>query len=95
MKFSASALCLSLALCLVQGSVQARPQPVTRERAEATARHLVAGGRVVFGNLEREDGVPVWWIDVSIPGSRNVQAIRVDANTGRVISNTVETPVDR
>jgi uncharacterized membrane protein YkoI len=95
MKFAISAVCFAIALCLAQGSVLARPLPVTRERAEATARHLVAGGTVVFGNLERERGMPVWWIDVSIPGSRNVQTIRVDANTGQVISNTVESPEDR
>lgn len=90
------AACLSLALSLAQGAVQARPQPpVTREHAEATALKLVTGGAVIFGSLERQSGVPVWWIDVSIPGSRNVKAIRIDANTGRVVSNNVEPPVDR
>jgi len=34
-------------------------------------------------------------IDISIPGSRNVKAIHVDARTGAVLSNAVEAPEDR
>jgi hypothetical protein len=37
----------------------------------------------------------VWGFDVSIPGSRNLQAIEVDPQTGAVVSNTLEGPEDR
>lgn len=95
MKISAGAVSLSIALALFQSAVQARPLPITRERAEAKALSLVAGGTIVLASLEREQGAPVWWFDLSVPGSRNVRSIRIDANTGRVVSNTVESPVDR
>lgn len=90
----ARALCLSIALTLLQGSVQAR-STITREQAETTALKLVPGGSIVSGNLERGKGRLVWWFDVSIPGSENVKAIQVDAYTGAVVSNTIESPVDR
>lgn len=46
-------------------------------------------------NLERENGRLVWLFDISIPGSRNLREIQVDASTGAVLSNTLETPTDR
>lgn len=95
MKISAGAVLLSSALALFHDAVQAHPLHVTRERAEAKALSLVAGGTIVLASLEREKGAPVWWFDVSMPGSRNVKAIRIDASTGRVVSNTVESPLDR
>jgi uncharacterized membrane protein YkoI len=50
------------------------------------------GGAIVSGNLERDKNRLVWWFDVSIPGSRNVKAIQLDAYSGAVVSNTIETP---
>jgi uncharacterized membrane protein YkoI len=90
------AVCLAVALSLVQGAVQARARPiVTREHAEAIALNLVRGGSILIASLEQEKGETVWSFDVSIPGSKNVKAIEVDAYTGKVVSNTVESPVDR
>jgi len=90
----ARALCLSLALALLPGSIQAR-STITRERAEIAALKLVPGGSIVSGDLERDKNRLVWWFDVSIPGSRNVKAIQIDAYTGAVVSNTTETSEDR
>ena len=90
----ARVICLSLALVLLPDSIQARPR-VTRGRAEITALKLVPGGQIVIGDLEREGNRLVWSFDVSIPGSRNVKAILIDAHTGTVVSNTLEAPEDR
>jgi uncharacterized membrane protein YkoI len=87
-------LCLLLALAILPATVQAAP-PIARERAEATALRLVPGGAVVTGDLEQEKGRLVWLFDVSIPGSRNLREIQVDAVTGAVVSNTLESPTDR
>jgi uncharacterized membrane protein YkoI len=87
-------LYLLLALALLPALVQAAP-PIARERAEATALRLVPGGSVVTGDLEQEKGRLVWLFDISIPGSRNLREIQVDAVTGAVRSNTLESPVDR
>lgn len=69
--------------------------PITYERAEATALRIVPGGEVVRSELERTGGKLVWLFDVSLPGSRNVREIQVDARNGTVVSNTLETPTDR
>ena len=87
-------LCLALALLLLPCSLQARPN-VTRASAEMTALKLVPGGAIVSSSLEHDGPRLVWWLDVSIPGSRNVKAIQIDAATGAVVSNTVEIPEDR
>ena len=87
-------LCLALALLLLPYSLQARTR-VSRNQAEMTALKLVPGGSIVTGSLEQDGKKLVWWLDVSIPGSRNVKAIHVDAYTGAVVSNTLETPEDR
>lgn len=88
---TARALLLSLALALLPVSIQAQSL-ITRQGAETIALRLVPGGAIVSGNLERDKNRLVWWFDVSIPGSRNVKAIQLDAYSGAVVSNTIETP---
>jgi uncharacterized membrane protein YkoI len=90
----ARAFCLSLALALLPASIQAQ-SVITRQRAEMMALRLVPGGAIVSGDLERGKNRVLWWFDVSIPGSRNVKAIQIDAFTGALVSNTMEPPQDR
>ena len=90
----ARALCFSILLAILPASLQART-PISRVQAESTALKLVRGGLIVSGELERENGRLVWLFDVSIPGSRNLREIQVDARTGAVVSNTLEAPSDR
>lgn len=87
-------LLIVLAL-LLPGSLHAAAAKVPYDRAEITALELVPGGSVVTGELAREHGRLVWLFDVSVPGSRNVREIQVDARTGAVVSNTLELPTDR
>jgi uncharacterized membrane protein YkoI len=88
------ALCLALALLLLPYSLEAHSR-VSRNQAEITALQLVPGGTIVSSSLERDGNKLFWWLDVSLPGSRNVKAIHIDAYTGAVVSNTVEAPEDR
>jgi uncharacterized membrane protein YkoI len=88
----ASILCL--VLMLLPGAAGAQ-SAVTRERAETSALKLVPGGAIVNGNLERLKDRLLWSFDVSIPGSKNVRAIQIDARTGILVSNVVEGPTDR
>ena len=90
----AGVLCLALALGLLPASLQAQP-PITRERAEAVALRLVRGGEIVSGNLERDKQRLLWWFDISIPGSRNLNTVQIDAYTAAVVSSRVETPEGR
>jgi|RhiMethySRZTD1v2_1073278.scaffolds.fasta_scaffold4286353_1 uncharacterized membrane protein YkoI len=86
---------LALALTLLPDTLLAADR-VSRGRAETTALQLVPGGAIVSGGLEKDKGNKlVWAFDVSIPGSRNVKAIAIDAYTGMVLSNTLEAPEDR
>ena len=90
----ARAVCFSIALASAFASLEAQAA-ITREQAERKALKAAPGGSLLNGGLERAGGRFVWWFDVSIPGSRNVKAIQVDALTGAIVSNTLESPVDR
>jgi uncharacterized membrane protein YkoI len=85
-------IALLVALTPVPGTLHAA---AGYQQAEATALALVPGGAVMTSNLERENGRLVWLFDISIPGSRNLREIQVDASSGAVLSNTVESPIDR
>jgi uncharacterized membrane protein YkoI len=87
-------LCFALALLLLPYSLEARSR-IGRNQAEMTALKLVPGGAIVSSSLEQDGKRLVWWLDVSVPGSRNVKAIHVDAYSGAVVSNTLEAPEDR
>ena len=86
---------LLIFLAILPGSLYAAVAPVSYDRAEAAALRLVPGGAVVTAELAREHGRLVWLFDVSVPGSRNLREIHVDASTGAVVSNTLELPTDR
>jgi uncharacterized membrane protein YkoI len=86
---------LALALALLPDALQAADR-ISRGRAETMALRLVPGGAIVGGGLEKDKNQNlVWSFDVSIPGSKNVKAIEIDAYSGMVLSNTLESPEDR
>lgn len=83
---------IALSLSHGVGAAQAK---ITRDQAEATALKLVPRGSLLSGSLEKSKGRLTWWFDFSMPGTRNVKVIQIDAVTGVVVSNTMESPVDR
>jgi len=68
---------------------------VTQEEATKTALAKVSNGEIKSAELEKENGKLLWSFDISIPKSKNITEIQVDATTGRIVSNQVETPADQ
>jgi hypothetical protein len=68
---------------------------LTRAEAEKTALALVPGGSTISGHLEREKGRRVWSFDIRMPRTKNITEVHVDAQTGAVVSKTIETPAEQ
>src|SRR5258705_10436860 len=68
---------------------------IARADAEKTALARVPGGKTISGNLERADGRAVWSFDISMPGSKNITEVHVDARTGAVVAVNIETPAQQ
>jgi hypothetical protein len=63
---------------------------------QAEARRLaltkVPDGRVKSAELEREHGVLIWSFDITMPHSKNITEVAVDAHTGKIVGVEIETP---
>ena len=68
---------------------------VTHAEAEKTALAKVLGGKVEGVELEKEHGRLIWSFDISMPNSKNITEIQVDAKTGEIVSNKTETPKEQ
>ena len=105
-KLHATSLLLAVALGLLAPSstfAAPRQEPPTALEArakisETRARELalarVPHGTIKEGELEEEDGRLVWSFDVSVPGTRDITEVQVDAVTGAIVSVKTETPQD-
>ena len=80
---------------LAATSIRAADTPkIERAVAEKAALTRVPGGHVKEGELEHEHGRLVWSFDIEKPGTRDIVEVQVDANSGEVVSTTIETPAD-
>ncbi|MEO6785276.1 MAG: PepSY domain-containing protein [Chthoniobacteraceae bacterium] len=68
---------------------------ITQEDAAKTALTKVANGKIKSAELEKEHGKLVWSFDISMPKSKNITEVQVDAKTGKIVSTQVETPEDQ
>ena len=68
---------------------------VSKETAQASALAKVPGGTVKEGELEKEKGKLIWSFDITIPDSKDIKEVAVDAITGEVIAVETETPADQ
>lgn len=68
---------------------------VTQAAAETTALAKVQNGKIKSGELEREHGRLVWSFDISMPHSKNITEVQVDAKTGKIVAVEIETPKDQ
>jgi len=75
----------------VAGCVSAHHAKISKEEAQATALAQVPGGTVKESELEKEHGKWIWSFDITIPGSKDIKEVAVDAHTGTVISVETET----
>ena len=65
---------------------------ITESAARATATARVPHAVVQSSELEREKGKLVWSYDLTMPKSKNITEVQIDAITGKVVSIIVETP---
>ena len=86
-------LLVILLLCL--SPLSQAQQRISRAEAEKTALARVTGGKTISGKLEKEKGRQVWSFDISMPGSRDITEVWVDARTGEVVSTQIETPAQQ
>ena len=78
--------------CASSSANLAAQAKITRQQAEGIALAEMPSGKITEGELEKEHGKLVWSFDISIPGSKNISEIQVDAVTGEVVSREIETP---
>lgn len=89
----ATALGFSAAVAADESSAALKAQAkITQEDAAKTALAKVPGGKIKSAELEKEHGKLVWSFDISMPKSKNITEVQVDAKTGKVVSVEVETP---
>lgn len=65
---------------------------ISKEQAQKIALEQAPGGKVKSSELEQEKGALVWSFDISMPGTRDVTEVLVNAETGAVVEVSKETP---
>lgn len=68
---------------------------ITQAEAEKTALAKVPGGKIKTSELEKEHGKLIWSFDISMPKSKSITEVQVDAKNGKIVSTQVETPKDQ
>ena len=68
---------------------------ISKAQAEKTALGKVPHGEIKSEELEREHGKLIWSFDISMPKSKSITEVQVDAKTGTIVSTQVETPKDQ
>ena len=66
---------------------------VTKHQAKRIALARVKGGKIKTVELEKENGMLSWSIDVAQPGKKDITDVWIDATTGKITAVEVETPV--
>ena len=87
--------CFSTAIAKDDQDALKAKAKISQEAATATALAAVPNGKIKSSEIENEDKKLVWSFDIETPRSKNITEIMVDANTGKVVSNKVETPKDQ
>jgi hypothetical protein len=65
---------------------------VTKHQAKRIALAKVKGGTIKCTELEKENGVLIWSVDITQPGKKNLIDVWVDAATAKITAVNVETP---
>ena len=66
---------------------------VTKHRAKRIALARVKSGTIKCVELEKENGLLIWSVDVTQPGKKDLTDVWVDATTGKITAVEVETPI--
>lgn len=65
---------------------------IPKAQAEQIALGKAPGGRIRSAELEHEKGALVWSFDITMPGTRDITEVLVNADTGAVVEVSKETP---
>jgi|SRR5579862_3935378 len=65
---------------------------IAKSEAERIALAQTPNGTIKEGELEKEKGRLIWSFDITTPGSQDTTEVNVDAQSGKVVSMTKETP---
>ena len=68
---------------------------ISKADAETAALAKVPGGAVKESELEKEHGKLIWSVDITIPDSKDIKEVAVNAVTGEVGEIETETPADQ
>ncbi len=68
---------------------------ITEQQARDIAKRQIPDGALESAELETEDGVLIWSVDVRPHGSNDIRELQIDAHDGHVIKTETETPADQ
>ena len=66
---------------------------VTKQQAKKIALARVKRGAIRRVELEKENGLLIWSVDIAQPPKKNLTDVWVDATTGKITAVEVETPI--
>jgi hypothetical protein len=66
---------------------------VTKHQAKKIALARVKGGAIKCVELEKENGLLIWSVDIAQPPKKDLIDVWVDATTGKIAAIEIETPI--
>ena len=66
---------------------------VTKHQAKKIALTRVRHGAIKCVELQKENGVLIWSVDIAQPRQKDLTDVWVDATTGKITAVEVETPI--
>jgi len=66
---------------------------VTKQQAKKIALARVKRGAIKRVELEKENGLLIWSVDIAQPLKKDLSDVLVDATTGKITAVEVETPI--
>lgn len=76
----------SLQLTAKEGKDSEKHAKISKAEAEKTALSQVKDGKIVDTELEEEHGTLIYEVELKTPGSDDRTEVKIDANTGKVLS---------
>jgi hypothetical protein len=96
-----SVIALALAMSWAPFNLRAQPSEaelvkqarVTKHQAKKIALARVKGGAIKCVELEKDNGVLIWSVDIAQPPNKDLTDVWIDATTGKIAAVEVETPL--
>ena len=86
--------CLPSNLWAQQSETELRKQArVTKHQAKKIALARIRRGAIKCVELQKENGVLIWSVDIAQPPKKDLTDVWVDATTGKIAAVEVETPI--